>query len=216
MLKKFLDLFLLGLLLSFQVISEVTPEIKNKTFNKRLSDPVDIDIKEGPSSGATIVIYNQSYYRYLIELKYKTVFNLKASPGMVRKIVVANGYKNMASIPSVDKSMPVDLQVISTSQICPSNYEKGDFTYLYPVGNNKNIKDFVFAESQQIYLNKFQMKRNDTVYAMRKGVIVNTQDKEELLDRLGSEGSFEILHDDGTVMIYTGISRHTEEIKRKS
>lgn len=213
MLRKIYCILFLGLFVTQFAESQVTPDSKIKSFNSRMNTPIDVDIQEA-ASGASITINNRSYFRYLIQIKFTSVMNLKISPGQIRNYVLPYGIHKLESIPAVDNSQIVDLAFTSTSQICPSNYEKGDFTYLYPIGNQRNMKDFVYVESQTVYLNMFKMKKNDTIFAMRKGIIVNTQENEGLADRLGPVGSFEILHEDGTVMIYNGISRHPEAIKQ--
>jgi hypothetical protein len=140
--------------------------------------------------------------------------NLKASPGMKMVYKVPNGTIRGQSIPPVNSDLPVDLSYKVSYQILPSTNEKGDFTYIYPVGNHKNLKNYLYRTNETTYRNMYRMKKGDTVYCMRKGILTNVIRNEGLSDRLGPEGSVEILHEDGTVMVYTGISRNPETLKR--
>ncbi len=213
MFRKFSLLIVIAFFSITMCYTQVNEESIIKSFSSRKTNPIDIDINES-TSGVSISIKNESYFRYLVKVTYTSVVNLRAAPGQVRNFVLPYGNHNVCKVASVDNTQPSDLFVNITSQICPSNYENGDYTYLYPLGKGKNLKHYLHKESQTIYLNMFHMHKHDTVFAMRKGIIVNTPKDEERSDRVGAVGSFEVLHDDGTVMIYYGTGRYFENLKR--
>lgn len=195
--------------------AQVNKESKLRSFFSRNVDPIHIDVNES-SIGVSINIKNDSYFRYLVRITYTAVVNLRATQGQVSSYILPYGNHNVGKIGSIDQTQPSDLLVNITSQICPSNYENGDYTYIYPLGKGKNLKHFLHKDAQAIYLNMFHMHRHDTVFAMRKGIIVNTPKNEGRSDRIGALGSVEVLHDDGTVMVYYGTGSYFESLKRGS
>jgi hypothetical protein len=186
---------------------------KISSFTSRLNKPIDVDIEEN-SAGATIILTNQSFYRYIVTIELKNVINLRAFTGMKQVFIVQNGTKRVKSFAIANKELPVDLTCTIQYQVAPSNYEKGDYTYIYPIGSQKNFNDFLYIQDETLYRNMYQLKKGDTVFCMRKGILTNIIHNEGLADRIGPAGSVEILHEDGTVMVYTGISRNPDNIKR--
>jgi hypothetical protein len=82
-----------------------------------------------------------------------------------------------------------------------------EFPYLIPVGENHPVG--LLLDNREIiapYRNIFKMFSGDTVYAMRKGRMVASPGIDFMADRISLNNTLEILHADGTVMVYYNIS----------
>jgi hypothetical protein len=77
------------------------------------------------------------------------------------------------------------------------------FSYLIPVGERNLFQKPKREGHLSISIgDAFLLSKSDTVFTMRKGIITCTPDISHSVDRIKAPGSLEILHQEGTIMVY--------------
>jgi len=178
-------------------------------LSERMQEPISIHIRRNDNH-IGFYAYNQSFYPYRLEMKFNKIRNLQpvitqesfvVQPGRTPQPLVRFDVAD-PSIPEFHYNLEVSEEIGDTT--LKANPE---FPYLIPVGKNRPV--VLLLDNQEIYApyrNIFKMFSGDTVYAMRKGRIVASPDMEYKADRISMNNTLEILHADGTVMVYYNIS----------
>jgi len=183
-------------------------------FSSRLRNPIDVELRADQG-----VIYfniqNNSYYPYNLEVKFSALGNL--SPQVYsRSAKVFPGNTRLITFKIVDPAQePVINYQFSYALAGSAASEKKFNPYLIPIGEDRTV-GFLTEKgetSKKIFLNQYNMSPGDTVFNSRKGIVTALPDDMKEIDRIMPKNSLEILHDDGTVAIYQGLSSGSKLIK---
>lgn len=181
----------------------------NVSFNIRQWDPVHIknEEKNRNSNTATIsfIAMNSTYYPFMTMIEFTRFDNLSPRPPE-REMKITHGTNNLFTL---------------APQVANQSYGYG-FTYRYwlkPSDNNLNedypyimpIKEGKLAVSRKTsngaLNNSFTGIKGDRVYCMRRGLVTAVPRTETLDFRISEHDCAEVLHEDGTYMIYQFLSK---------
>ncbi len=144
---------------------------------------------------------NSSYYPYMLELKITQVSNL--SPERVHDFYrVHNGRHKLISLTMKNRFDPVSYKSSFYYTIgIPCESVDPEYPYLVPI---KKAFEFqhVYENVNLFRVNTFKLSSIDTVFCMRKGKVVAAPNMYHENDRISDNESLEILHNDGTIMVY--------------
>lgn len=79
-----------------------------------------------------------------------------------------------------------------------------DYPYLLPIGEGNTTK--LYSRDNNYMIDFFKLQEGDTIYCMRKGIVTALPAMFLSSDRLAQSNSLEIMHADGTVMIYENLN----------
>ena len=183
-------------------------------FSSRLKKPIDVELRTDQGK-IYFNVQNHSYYPYNFEVKFGAMSNL--SPQVYsRTAKVFPGNTRLFTFKIVDPSQqPIINYQISYSLAGTIASEEKFNPYLIPIGESRTVQ-FLTEEdenSNKLYLNQYNMSPGDTVFNSRKGIVTALPDNTKEIDRIMEKNSLEILHDDGTVAIYQGLSSGSKLIK---
>jgi hypothetical protein len=197
-----------GLFAQGESIDQVT------IFSSRLKKPIDVELRTDQGN-IYFNVQNHSYYPYNFEVKFGAMSNL--SPQVYsRRAKVFPGNTRLITFKIVDPSQqPIINYQISYSLAGTIASEEKFKPYLIPIGENRTVQFLIEKgeNSNKLYLNHYNMSPGDTVFNSRKGIVTALPDNTIESDRIMEKNSLEILHDDGTVAIYQGISSGSKLIK---
>jgi hypothetical protein len=176
-------------------------------FSSRLKKPVEVELRTDQDK-IYFNVQNHSYYPYNFEVKFEAFSNL--SPRIYsRTEKIYPGNTRLFTFKIVDPSQPPIINYkISYLLAGTVAIEEKFKPYLIPIGKNRTV-EFLTEKSEnsnRIYLNQFTMNSGDTVFNSRKGIVTALPDNTTEIDRIMEKNSIEILHDDGTVAVYQGLS----------
>ncbi|MEI6139854.1 MAG: M23 family metallopeptidase [Mariniphaga sp.] len=153
---------------------------------------------------------NTDFCNYTVEVLFTQIFNLKSNVGSQYRVEVRPGRTSLASF---SPQKPENHTSIKYSY----SYYKGcinpginlNFTYLLPLGEGKKTKALPMGylkvntqdrEPKDWYAIGFKMDYGDTVYAARRGIVVEKRDEAKLqlsgYAYSSQENYIEIVHDD--------------------
>jgi hypothetical protein len=172
-------------------------------FGSKINNPITVEVSK-IATKYVFYAHNESYYPYTVHLKVTDIVNL--SPTIVdKKIKAAPGRNTLVELQMQDLNRPVTYRYDFTYSIgVPSTRVDLSFSYLIPVKKAFDIH-YNSDEEKLFYNDHFKLSKGDTVYAMRKGKVVATPDMFSGQDRISKNESFEIMHKDGTFMVYENI-----------
>ncbi|HBH47075.1 MAG TPA: hypothetical protein DDX98_00450 [Bacteroidales bacterium] len=200
-LKTFLLLALL-ILMSTSSFSQ-SGKVDHITFGRRMDKPIKIEVME---SGSSYSFYarNRSFYTYIVTLKIDNIYNL--NPAYVNKTYkVLPGRHALITLNVNDKEFSSGYRYsYSFSLGVPCSDINESYPYLLPFMAPFTY-EFVDEAGTTIYKNSFLLSKGDTVYAMRKGRVVATPGMYHEGDRISKKESFEVLHKDGTILVYENL-----------
>lgn len=175
-------------------------------FSQRIREPVSIIIHR-INNRILFYAHNHSPYRYQLELNFDKLRNLL--PIITKKSFVLDPGRRVkpliyfdvadATIPNYHYDLAVRESIGDTAVRAELMYP-----YLIPVGNSRKANIMVSRPVNAVnyYRDIFKMNAGDTVFAMRKGRITASPKMDQPADRISSYNTLEILHSDGTVMVY--------------
>lgn len=173
-------------------------------FQSRIDNPIKVEVHEN-NGKYQFTAYNRSFYPYQLELIFKNVSNMSPMLNHTEYILLP-GQTNLISMSIVDRnhSAYYDYSVKYSIGLPCQNVDY-EYPWLIPV---KNKFDLVFDsyDASQYYQDFFKLSQGDTVFNMRKGYVTAIPDMYYSSDRISDNTSLEIMHDDGTIMIYKNIS----------
>ncbi len=188
---------------SFSLFSQFSPVESMVTFRNKIDNPIDIEVtNEG--NKFTFYANNRSFYPYMLELRIDDSQNLvparyngsfKVLPG--KNLLVTLSKKNDELGSTYRYSMGFMIGILS---------ENVDLTfpYLLPV---RNAFGFVYNDIENNIIERdfFKISPGDSVYAMRRGQVVAVPEMFFGADRISKGPSLEVMHPDGTIMIYDNL-----------
>ncbi|MBN1597427.1 MAG: hypothetical protein JXP36_10010 [Bacteroidales bacterium] len=186
-------------------------KVEHIIFGNTIDNPIKIEVLQ---SGNKYTFYaeNRSYYPYSVELKIQNIQNL--DPLWVNNTYkVIFGKNNLITLTVKDAGLPVSYDYSYKYRIgVPCKDVISDYPYLIPF--NGKFEFLYQNESKSlIKKNAFVLGEGDTIYAMRKGLVVATPDMYYNQDRISKEKSLEVMHKDGTIMIYENLDPDVVFIK---
>jgi hypothetical protein len=194
----------------------VTLKLKNPdsgSFAGKISDPVRIQVRRQNNQ---IAFYadNRSLYPYQIEMNF---FNLKNIGPMISKksFTVPPGETPLLALKVYDPSIPDYHYELSIKQFIGDTNRVVDasYPYLIPVGNHRKVYMAGSDDARNPFNDFFKLIPDDTVYAMRKGIVTATPGMRNESDRISVNRTLEIMHNDGTVMLYFNIDPGNSLVK---
>lgn len=172
-------------------------------FGNRIDNPVNIEVTEN-NGNYTFYATNRSYYPYEVNLVIDRIQNLR--PSYVDKsFIVSYGKSFLISLNTENPEIQPDYNYTYKYNVS-LNSDKIDPDYPYLLPAKRNVNFSAANRDEDIHNNTFRINPADTVYAMRKGLVVAVPGMYHQADRISRRKSFEILHGDGTIMIYENIN----------
>lgn len=177
-------------------------------FHRRMPEPLEIYVSRDQNR-LSFYAWNRAQYPYQLTLLFSNIHNLQ--PLVTSKtFTVVPGRKQLLNLEVVDQDVENYHYELSVSEVIGDPQWQTDslYPYLPPVQRLSQIKS-----SGTAAVNIFPVERGDKILAMRKGIVTAIPDGTGHLDRIGSDYSLEILHADGTIMVYEGIEFTGLEVK---
>lgn len=179
-------------------------ESQEVMFSSRLDNPIKIEVMD---KGSEVIFYseNRSNYPYQLEIDFKIIQNL--SPSYQKyNFVVSPGRNNLFTLMVVDKNSNHYYEYRSSYAIGdPRQKINEHYPYLIPLGSSKTVNLFLYGQERKYVNDFFAMNQGDTVFCMRKGYVTAVPGMLHEGDRISKNKSLEVMHNDGTVMIYENI-----------
>ncbi len=171
---------------------------------------IEVNYEKDTQGNFNFYCINNQYSKYILELKFTEFINLKSNTFFPYKGVISPGRTNLFSL------KPDNINN-STSFKYLVNYRKGcinpvinpDFIYLLPSGKRKEIEVLGLKqrkineqdiEPKDWYTLGIKLKKGDTIFAARRGVVCEISDTSKLRglgnDYLVTNNYIEICHND--------------------
>jgi hypothetical protein len=199
-----LIIFFLYLLLSPGVNSQDLSDRTEISFGIKAWNPVHIKVEEQKGSAVSkpirFMAYNSTYYPFILDIDFIQFENVAPRPA-TRNLEVRHGPNNLFSF-SIQASDKGYLYNYSYNYWLSSSDEvlNAEFPYLIPLKEGKPVYSMTTASGK--IENSFAGNTGDTVYCMRRGLITAVPRSETKDFRISEHDCLEVLHDDGTYMIY--------------
>jgi len=203
--KKIVLLVLLIYIIN-PLFAQFTEQEQTTIFSTRAESPIKIIVLKKENK---FLFYadNKSYYPYSLRMIY-TLTNLR--PMVTEKTyVVGPGRTRLEAFEIRDENAPTNY-----------SYKYGflmhgtgedfikDYPYLFPLGKNKTASEYYSESSLPNNIRLENLNESDTIYCMRKGVVSAKPNVTVLIDKISSsKNAVEIVHEDGSVMVYKGIDQ---------
>ena len=186
-----------------QVFSQFDKVEHITLFGSRIDNPVEVEVT---TSGNNYVFTadNRSYYPYILELKIMDIVNLNP-PRVNGFFKIHPGKNKLVTLSVVNPEQPSYYSYSTSYSIgIPSQDVDFDLPYLMPF---KGPFDFEKTgdDTMLIKANTFRLHSGDTIFAMRRGMVAATPDMDYKNDRVSERNSLEIIHQDGTIMVYENL-----------
>jgi hypothetical protein len=216
---KFNKVFLSSaeLLLGFILLFSITNETKSQqltdnvdiSFGIKSWDPVHIKVDEKTGSAFSTPIrftaLNSTYYPFKLLIDFIIFENLSPKPSP-REISISHGINNLFTLSIHVPGVGYGYRYSYGYWLSPSDeIINEEYPYLIPLKEGKMVNAKTNL-SGKIY-NSFIGNKNDTIYAMRRGLVTAVPRSETMDFRISKHDCLEILHDDGTFMIYHNLSK---------
>lgn len=170
-------------------------------YGNRMDNPIEIIVLK-TGNEYTFYAENRSYYPYTLELKINNIINLLPAY-FERQFKIVPGKNTLTSLkiknPDYDGSYNYSYKY--TIGLIGNKVDL-NFPYLIPIKDSFN-----FGNTKKIFFrNNFILAKQDTIYCMRKGLVAATPDMYHNSDRISNSQSLEIIHSDGTIMVYENLN----------
>ncbi|MBE0667967.1 MAG: hypothetical protein IH593_09905 [Bacteroidales bacterium] len=194
-----------------EALSQRSTDDVNISYGIKAWDPVKIKNEERTSSGQEFPVIrftatNSTYYPFSLQIDFEQFTNLFPKPS-VRPFTVMHGPNNLFSFSGHVPGKGYSYRYSYNYWIKPSEEVINEnFPYLIPLAEGKRVT----AKSNLIgrITDSFMGNKGDTVFCMRRGLVTAMPQQESLEFRLSPHDCFEVLHDDGTYMVYHNLSKH--------
>ena len=211
--KKLL-LFVSVLLLSVGVKAQYEKIKEYSTFGLRLDNAIKVN---GEKNGDKIAFFaeNRSNYPYVVEISFTNLENMEPYTTFKRQLVFPGKHKIVEfKKRNADQGFNYQYQ---TKYYIGSNKEADRlFPYLIPLKEGTEIIPYKRMANSNTYLvNHFTMQPGDTIYCMRKGRVLATPNMYHNGDRISQKRSIEVMHADGTIMMYENINLDIELVRQQ-
>jgi hypothetical protein len=201
-------------LLSYYSIEPMGPDF-NYTQDLKIQDSVDqsfIQRDRDPISIAVHRINNQfnffannpSYYPYRLVMNFSGIINLMPIINS-QSFILKTGQNRLLTFNVADPSIPNFHYDLSVKEIIGDTTVTADtnYPYLFPIRDPKKARKENLRE--YYYGDVFDLNDNDTIYAMRKGIVTALPGRGIQTDRVYADRTLEVYHADGTIMTYKNI-----------
>jgi hypothetical protein len=175
-------------------------------FAQKMREAIIIEVRRQVNK-LSFYAKNNSFYPYQLEMNFSKMVNLR--PIVSRKTyTVYPGINKLLEFNVVDPSIENFHYELSTKEIIgdPDNIPIRTYPYLFPLGKSHEVHLNVEPSDNYIAFDEFKLNSNDTVYAMRKGIVGATPVMGKNVDRISARETLEIIHSDGTIMIYDNLN----------
>lgn len=174
------------------------------SFGIQAYDPVHIKVEEKTGSAFSNPIrfaaFNSTYYPFMLVIDFIKFDNLAPQPPG-REIKVSHGANNLFTFSIHVPGIGYGYQYSYTYWLAPSNeIIDEEFPYLIPISEGRKVssKSTLLGRVHDSFIGEI----GDTVYCMRRGLVAAAPRSETIDFRLSKNDCLEVLHDDGTYMIY--------------
>ncbi len=204
--KKLVCFFTIAILLNMNyLLAQYQRVEQEKMFVSKIENPIRIE----PLSQGDKYLFqatNRSFYPYQLSIHFIELRNLIPEI-MYRNFIVLPGENRLFTLTIKDKTAGHSYKYGFSFKIgAPSKNVVFDYPYLVPLGVTSTFELVNNSENSGIYIQDFfKVKSGDTIFNMRKGYIAAVPDMFHDADRISSGKSLEVIHKDGTIMIYENI-----------
>ncbi|HEY4154798.1 MAG TPA: M23 family metallopeptidase [Puia sp.] len=177
-------------------------------FSQRI---VDITYRQDARGAYVFSGINHGFCNYILEIHFTVFDNLKADREMPYRAEIKPGTNKLFSLLAVKPDVPVKFNYSSTyHKGCIHPAVDSDFTYLFPITPGKEAQVYEMSSPDKPaaegisdnnwYVIRLKMKPGDTIYAARKGVVTEVEDRDGSNDAgsgsPGKENYIELVHAD--------------------
>jgi hypothetical protein len=200
------------LLIRIDVYSQENINQVDMSFNIRQWDPVHIKAEEKNrnSNTATIsfIVRNSTYYPFMVIVDFTQFDNLSPRPPE-REIKVTHGTNNLFTLGPQIPNQSYGYAFTFRYWLRPSdNNLNKEYPYIMPFKEGRQV---VSRKTSYGVLNdSFTGNKGDTIYCMRRGLVTAVPRTETLDFRISDHDCVEVLHEDGTYMIYHYLSKFND------
>jgi hypothetical protein len=175
-------------------------------FHSRMDEPIEITLHR-EANRLTFFANNVSHYPYRLRMDFSRILNLQPVV-KTRDFTVYPGSQKLLDFNVADPTMDHFHYELTISETIGDAELQADlmYPYLLPIGPGRLVR--IPDRSQAMSragTDEFVINTGDTVFAMRKGVISCLPFPDKKRDRIKGEGSLEIIHQDGSVMVYQNL-----------
>ncbi|MCB0667012.1 MAG: carboxypeptidase-like regulatory domain-containing protein [Saprospiraceae bacterium] len=170
-------------------------------FSQRKSEPLEIYVSRD-NNRLSFYARNHGFYPYQLQLRFSNVRNLEPLV-TVKDFLVYPGRKQLLNLDVVYSDVENYHYDLSIKEEIgdPSWKAETLFPYLTPVLQVRKTENGKLKGTSDSFI----VENSDWIVAMRKGIVTCMPHDNGDMDRIGSDRSLEILHADGTVMVYEGV-----------
>lgn len=182
--------------------SKVEQEI---IFQSKIDNAITLEVLD-QGDKFVFIAQNRSFYPYSLSINFDELRNLTPEIRM-KKYIVLSGRNTLFTLTVRDNTKSHTYKYNYRYRIgVPGKKPDINYPYLIPIGIGRNVPVFHVKNKENVYLKDyFRMQKGDTVFCMRKGYIAAVPDMFHVTDRISTQKSLEIIHNDETVMIYGNI-----------
>lgn len=167
-------------------------------------DPVKLSVDQSQAGVLKFIATNETYYPFTVKVTFLKMDNFTAVY-RTREAFVRFGKNVLFDLTIKDPESGYELDYsFSYSAGKPKSSNETDFVYLIP------LKPGTVPEAARVggtgISDSFTVDKGDTVYCCRKGIVAALPGDTHNRYRLSQQNALEVLHDDGTVMVYSGLT----------
>jgi hypothetical protein len=184
--------------------SQIIDDNVNISFGINSWDPVHIIVEDKNGSAFSTPIrftaMNSTYYSFRLVINFQLFENLSPRPPQ-REIILTHGINNLFTLSVHVPGSGYGYKYSYEYWLSPSSDDiETDFPYLIPLKEGKTVKAKTVSRGKM--QNSFQASEGDTIFCMRRGIVTAVPRYDNLDFRISDHNSLEVLHEDGTIMIY--------------
>lgn len=206
----FLAVLLMRLVANQVTVAQVSSDDVSISYGIKSWDPVKIKDEErvSPGNDSPVIRFtatNSTYHRFSLLIDFEQFQNLFPKPS-ARPVNLSHGPNNLYSFSVHVPGKAYGYSYSYSYWLSPSDGEINErFPYLIPLTEGKAV--ISKRNSAGMIEGSFAVEIGDTVYCMRRGLVTAVPHIERLDFRLSPHDCLEVLHDDGTYMIYQYLSK---------
>lgn len=205
---------LVPLRLAALFLALVTPVILSGQFHREEAtqyssrsdgfDPVKLSVDQSEEGTLKFIATNETLYPFTVKINFRKMDNFTASY-RTREAYVKYGKNILFDLKVRDPESGYNLDYeFSYALGRPEAVNETDFIYLVPL--SPGTVPVAGKAGGAGITDSFSLRKGDTVYCSRKGTVTALPGDTRNIFRISGKNALEILHDDGTMMIYDGLS----------
>lgn len=180
-------------------------------FSTKIDNPISIETLQHDNK-YDFYAKNRSFYPYRLRFEFNEFLNLTPFISK-RDYILQPGRNKLFSVSVKDEKNPHTYSYKISFMIgllCDEIDEK--FPYLIPI-KILDARKILYSPDQTIHANHFQLQKGDTIFCMRKGLVVAVPNMFNDADRISQTESLEIMHKDNSVLKYENIDPENTFVK---